>query len=107
MFGASREKQTPTHPGEGERRKARTWMVAGLSSFTAMIGGPSVALVAPAGMVAGALPSIPDPEAPMADETDMFNFRNAAIWLALFVMIHATGCAETGNNEPAARLMDV
>jgi hypothetical protein len=58
-------------------------------------------------MVASARPSIPDPEAPAADDSHMFNFRNAAGWLALLVMIHATGCAETGSNNPFTRLTDV
>ena len=37
----------------------------------------------------------------------MFNVRSAAVCLALFVMSQATGCSETGNNNPDARLMDV
>jgi hypothetical protein len=58
-------------------------------------------------MVAGVPPSIPDPEAPATDESDMFNLRNAAVWLALLIMCHATGCAETGSNDPVTRLTDV
>ena len=33
--------------------------------------------------------------------------RSRTVWFALFILSQATGCAETANNDPGARLMDV